>query len=90
MKIYDKAEWHIDGGEDKKEVIRKFELIFSILKTKDMLSDEGKEVMEVGIDGSISLHECMLTAEGNLFMEQHYDSIINLKSNEIEIKLLSI
>ena len=90
MKIYDKAKWHIDGGENKKEVIEKFEVIFSVLKAKDMLSDEGKEIMELGIDGSISLHERLLTAEGNLFLEQHYDSIINLKSNEIAVKLLNI
>jgi len=90
MKVYDKAMWHIDGGEDKEEVIAKFKVIFAFLKGKNMLSDEGKEIMEFGIDSSISLHERLLTAEGNKFIEAHYDSIINLKSNEIAVKLLAI
>lgn len=90
MKVYDKAMWHIDGGEDKEEVIAKFKVIFSFLKGKDMLSDEGKEIMEFEIDSSISLHERLLTAEGNKFIEEYYDSIINLKSNEIAVKLLAI
>ena len=90
MKIYDKAMWHIDGGENKEEVIEKFEVIFAVLKAKNMLSDEGKEIMEFGIDSSVSLHERLLTAEGNKFVEEHYDSVINLKSNEIAVKLLSM
>lgn len=90
MKIYDKAKWHIDGGENTKEVIEKFVVIFTVLKSKNMLSDEGKEVMEIGIDGSVSLHERLLTEEGNVFLEQNYDSIINLKSNEIADKLSNI
>ena len=90
MKIYDKANWHIDAGEDQQEVIEKFEVIFSVLKAKNMLSEEGKEIMDLGIDKSISIHERLLTLEGNTFIEEYYDSIINLKSNEIAVKLLSI
>lgn len=90
MKIYDKANWHIDAGENQQEVIEKFKVIFSVLKAKNMLSEEGKEIIELGIDSSISLHERLLTSEGNTFIEDHYDSVINLKSNEIAIKLLSL
>lgn len=90
MKIYDKANWHIDAGENQQEVIEKFKVIFSVLKAKNMLSEEGKEIIELGIDSSISLHERLLTSEGNTFIEDHYDSVINLKSNEIAVKLLSL
>ncbi len=90
MKVYDKAERHIDGGEDKNEVIKKFKEIFSFLYDMNMLSDEGKEIVDIGIDASISLHERLLTAEGTLFIEQHYDNLINLNSNEIAIKLSNI
>lgn len=90
MKIYDKASWHIDAGEDYKEVIEKFKVIFSILESKNMLSEEGKEILEIGIDESISLHERLLTGEGNLFLEKHYDEVINLKSIEIQERLANL
>ena len=28
MRVYDKAQWHIDAGEDKNEVIKKFKAVF--------------------------------------------------------------
>lgn len=87
MEIYDKAIWHIDAGEDKNKVLNKFKVIFSFLKQKNMLSDEGLEILDIGIDSSVSLHERLLTTTGKDFIEQHYDSLINLSSKEIESKL---
>ena len=66
MKIYDKASWHIDGGERKEDVIKKFSLIFDFLEKEGMLTDEGKEILELGIDTSISLHERMVNEKGKI------------------------
>lgn len=90
MKVYDKAAWHIDAGEDSKEVVEKFKTIFSFFKTKNMLSMEGMEIFDLGIDSSISLHERLLTSDGNIFIEKYYDDVINLKGDEILTKLKSL
>ena len=83
MKIYDKAAWHIDADENPNEVVEKFKIIFSFLKMKNMLNSEGLEIFDLGIDQNVSLHERLLTADGNTFMEKYYDSLINLKSIEM-------
>lgn len=90
MKIYDKASWHLDAGASEQETLDKFEVIFSLLNSKNMLSEEGKELLELGIDKSISLHDRLLTPEGNTFIDECYDRIINLKSNELEAQLLDL
>lgn len=87
MKIYDKASWHIDAGENKEEVIKKFNIIFKKLFIKNMLTEEGKEVYEFALDESVSIHEKLLTEEGKKFIENEYDRLINLPSNEL-IKVL--
>ena len=83
IKVYDKAQWHIDAGEESSFVVAKFKAIFQFLDSKDLLSDEGKEIMEVGIDSSISLHERMVTDKGRDFLEVCYDRIINIRTDEI-------
>lgn len=83
LKVYDKAQWHIDAGEDVDEVVSKLKAVFSFLDKKGMLVDEGKEIIDLGIDSSVSIHERMLTEEGNKFMEACYDKVINKISEEI-------
>lgn len=83
MKIYDKAAWHIDAGESSGEVISKLNTVMSFLHEKKLLSDYGEELLELGIDKSISLHEQMVTPDGRRFLEKSYDSIINLSSDVI-------
>jgi hypothetical protein len=34
MKIYDKAVWHIDEGEEESKVLERFKAIFDFLKGK--------------------------------------------------------
>ncbi len=90
MKIYDKAKWHIEGGEDSTEVINKFKVVFSFLKSENFLTDEGLEVFDLGIDTSISLHERLLNVQGNNFLSNNYDKVINFNSDKIgdELKKL--
>ena len=61
MKIIDKASWQIDGGIQKSLVVQHFRNIFLWLNIKGMLTPEGKENLEFGIDESISLNERLIT-----------------------------
>lgn len=83
MKIYDKAQWHIDAGEDPHEVIGKFQEVFSFLEAHKMLSDDGLEIFEFGIDSSVSLNDKMVSQEGKQFLEKYYDVVINCKAQII-------
>ena len=90
MKIFDKAQWHIDAGEDANEVVSKIRKVFEFLDKKGMLTNEGKEMIDFGIDSSISLNERMLTEKGYNFLEKYYDNIIGFKVDELTSKLESI
>ncbi len=83
LKIYDKAQWHIDGGEKKEIIVDKMKNLFSFLDSKGLLTNEGKEIMDIGIDASVSIHEKMLTEIGNRFMDKCYDACINYDCSEI-------
>ena len=87
MKIYDKARWHIDGGENKDEVLKKFSLFFHYLKKNNMLTDEGNEIFDIGFDPSISLHERMVNTEGKEFLDANYDLLLPPSATELEEKL---
>ena len=76
MKSYDKAAWHIDGGEDAAEVILRFKSLFEFLSEKKLLTEDGIETFEYGMDSSVSLNSTMVTAEGEAFLDSYYDEII--------------
>ncbi len=87
MIIFDKAAWHIDAGEDKDEVISKFDNIFAFLSENKLLSDDGTELYELGIDESCSLNDSMVTEEGSVFLEKNYDLVIEHSSEKIKNEL---
>ena len=87
LKIYDKAQWHIDAGENSKAVIDKLKVVLEFLDKEGMLTSEGKEIMDLGVDSSISIHERMLTEKGINFMESNYDKLINLSAKNIIVAL---
>lgn len=87
MKSYDKAAWHIDGGEKEADVIARFREIFVFLSDKKMLSDEGLETLEFGMDSSVSLNSNMVNAEGEAFLDSYYDVVLNQNPNEIRKNL---
>lgn len=87
MKIYDKAKWHIEGGENKEEVLRKLTHIFQFLNKKKWLSSEGEEIYELGIDTNTSLHERMVNEDGKKFLDEQYDTLLNCSSEEIAMQL---
>lgn len=87
LKIYDKAKWHIDAGEDSGVVIDKLKAVLEFLNKEGMLTSEGKEILDLGVDSSVSIHERMLTDKGRNFMESNYDKIMYLSAKNITIAL---
>lgn len=87
LKVYDKAQWHIDAGKDTKTVVDKLKAVLEFLDSKGMLTSEGKEIIELGVDSSVSIHERMLTEEGTAFMDASYDKVIDLSAKEITVAL---
>ncbi|MDR1622301.1 MAG: hypothetical protein LBS00_08010 [Synergistaceae bacterium] len=87
MKIFDKAQWHIDGGEIPEDVIEKFRTVFQFLWDQNLLTDEGIEIFQFGADSSTSLHERLVNEEGREFLSKHYDDVINLTASAIASKL---
>ncbi|MDR2132556.1 MAG: hypothetical protein LBP30_04335 [Clostridiales Family XIII bacterium] len=75
MRIYDKAEWQIDGGIDKSSVSEHFKLLFEWLNENGLLNDDGKEICELGSFSEVSLHSELLTDLGRSFIENHYDDV---------------
>ncbi len=84
MNIYDKAKWQIDSGMPKEKVLAHFVLIFEWLHSKNMLSKEGIEMLEAGMDDSISLNEEMVTEDGNAFLLKYYDNLISSSNYSID------
>ena len=76
MTIIDKAAWQIDGGVPKEQVVKHFNAVFMWLDKHEMLTVDGKEELEIGIDEETSLNERHVTAEGFVFLEQCYDEYL--------------
>lgn len=87
MKSYDKAAWHIDGGEKEADVVSRFKEIFVFLADKKMLNDEGIETLEYGMDSSASLNSNMVNAQGEAFLDAYYDVVLNQNPREIKKNL---
>lgn len=81
--VYDKAVWHIDAGENKATVLEHFKSIMYWCHKNSLLSEEGEEIMEFGIDDSISVNSRMLNERGNLFMAKYYDSFISAQAGQL-------
>lgn len=78
IKIIDKVSWQIEGNNPigKENVIAHFKFIFEWLNEKKLLTKEGKEILDMGIDSSASLNEKMLISFGLKFLELYYDTYI--------------
>lgn len=78
MIIIDKAAWQIDGGVPEELVVNHFKTVFSWLEKHNMLSEEGKEELEEGIDDCASLNEELVTKDGLEFLEKCYDEYLRV------------
>jgi hypothetical protein len=83
MKIIDKAVWQIDRGVPAKEVVDHFKTVFSWLMEHDMLTDEGIEEYEDGIDDCASLNDELVNERGIAFLEKCYDDLLKRSANGI-------
>ena len=75
MATYDKVSWHFPDGEKCTDVgVAKihFKVLMLWLKKQDLLSEEGREAMDAGVDSEFALTSYMLTSKGNRLLENCY------------------
>ena len=82
MIIIDKADWQIDGGIPAEVVVNHFNIVFNWLNKHNMLTEDGQEELEEGIDESVSLNEELVTKEGINFLESCYDDFLKAIAKE--------
>ena len=88
MKTFDKASWHIDGGEKAQEVVARFRVVFEFLQEKGLLTADGVETLEYAMDSSVSLNSTMVNEVGKDFLERYYDEVIVPAPAEIHQNLI--
>lgn len=74
-KTYDKVLWHFPEGKGCPSVeVAKihFSVVMKWLNDNDLLSAEGVEAAEIGIDSDFALTSHMLTDKGNRILDQCY------------------
>lgn len=72
---YDKVSWHFPDGENCPSLEAAkvhFDVLMDWLKSQHLLSEEGQEAMEIGIDSDFSLTSYMLTDRGNRLLTACY------------------
>lgn len=83
MIVIDKASWYLDAGENKTDVIERFQIVFSFLHEHSILNQDGEEIYQLGVDSSVSLHSDLITTDGFSFLNLCYDKAISLNNNAI-------
>lgn len=74
-KTYDKLSWHYPEGEQCPNLAAAkthFEVVMEWLDTHQLLSPEGREAMETGIDSDFSLTSSMATDMGKRVLDACY------------------
>jgi hypothetical protein len=75
--VYDKVSWHFPEGKDCPSLSaakKHFEVLMNWLKQNHLLSNEGEEIFELGIDADFSINSSMLSQEGQKIMDEIYSS----------------
>ena len=75
MATYDKVSWHFPDGEgctDVHSAAGHLKALMRWLKERDLLSEEGREAMDTGVDLSFALTSYMLTDRGNRLLDICY------------------
>ena len=73
---YDKLSWHFPDGKGCPDLATArihFDIVMSWLEKKNLLSPEGHEVMEIGVDSDFALTSEMVTDLGNRVLATCYD-----------------
>lgn len=90
--VYNKIAWYLEKSEET-SVMRHFCFMMKWLHDNHLLSDEGKELYELGVDEDSVLHKGMLTPLGNEFMRNYYQRFINASAedkSDMDLALKSI
>ncbi|GAA0087682.1 hypothetical protein ACV3X1_01720 [Clostridium perfringens] len=77
MKVYDKAKWHNNGENNELNVKAYFQNLMELLLKNNMLSEDGREILDIGIDNDFSLNSKLVNEKGNLFLGKNYDEILS-------------
>lgn len=90
--VYDKVSWHYPEGKcpSLKLAIAHFVTIMNWLEKNNLLSEEGKALVALGINEGFSLTSAMVTEEGNTILSDHYQYWLNSISytNDVSMKVL--
>jgi len=80
-KVYDKVPWHYPEGKNCPSLsAAKIHLksIMNWLKNKNLLSDEGLEIYNIGVDADFAITSSMLTKKGNEIMQKGYSNWLKM------------
>ncbi len=83
MIIIDKAGWQIDGGIPSELVVEHFRIMFQWLKLHDMLTEEGLEELDDGIDEEASINDELVNSNGIKFLQECYDNFLNIIAKDL-------
>lgn len=91
--VYDKVSWHFPEGKNcpsLSDAKKHFEIIMGWARDKKLLSSEGVELLEIGVDSDFSISSSMLNKEGDLFFKKKYSEFIGeIKYGEEKDYILS-
>lgn len=76
MKTIDKAAWQIDGGVPAEKVVSHFRMMFEWLASHGMLTEDGEEELEDGIDDCAVINDELVNGQGMAFLEKCYDDYL--------------
>lgn len=90
--VYDKVSWHYPEGRNcpNLETAKSlFRILMNWLNKNNLLSEEGKEIFELGIDRDFSITSSMLNEKGNELFSKYYSKWLrSITYENINTKLL--
>jgi len=91
--VYDKVSWHYPEGKNCSNLEAAKVHFFAVmkwLKKNSLLSAEGEEILELGIDSDFSITSSMLNEKGNEVFKKHYSSWLKTidYSKNVDTKIL--
>lgn len=85
--VYDKASWHLES--DLPTGLEHLRAIMDWLEQQKLLSDDGLEIFELGVDQEFSLTSEMVTEEGKELLDAYYTNWTKaITPSEISFEIL--
>lgn len=91
--VFDKISWHYPEGKNcpSLEIARAhFLAVMKWIQENGLLSDEGEEILDVGISTDFSITSSMLNKKGNDVLKKYYSTWLKTVdySKSIDFKIL--